>query len=63
VFKKLDETRQALYEQSIRRVIWAGHVARIVIGKVTYRVLVGRLEGKRQLERPMRRWIFKKWDG
>jgi len=34
-----------------------------------YRVLVGKSEGKRRLERPRRRgnrilkWIFRKWDG
>jgi hypothetical protein len=37
-------------------------------GRVVYRVLVGKPEGKRMLGRPRRRWgiilgwIFKKWD-
>jgi hypothetical protein len=35
---------------------WAGHVARIGEGRSVYRVLVGRLEGKRPLGRPRRRW-------
>jgi hypothetical protein len=44
-----------------RRVRWAGHVARMGEGRGAYRVLVGKREGKRQLERPRRRWedIFK----
>jgi hypothetical protein len=39
-----------------KRMIWAGHVARMGEGRVVYRVLVGRPEGKRPLERPRRRW-------
>jgi hypothetical protein len=39
-----------------RRVRWAGHVARMVEGRKVYRVLVGKPEGKRPLERPRRRW-------
>ena len=35
---------------------WAGHVARMGEGRDVYRILVGKLEGKRQLERPRRRW-------
>jgi hypothetical protein len=35
---------------------WAGHVARIVAGRNVYRVLVGKPEGIRPLERPRRRW-------
>jgi len=27
-----------------------------------YRGLVGKPEGKRQLGRPRRKWIFRKWD-
>jgi hypothetical protein len=40
----------------LRRMRWAGHVARIGEGRGVYRVLVGRTEGKRQLGRPKRRW-------
>jgi len=36
--------------------MWAGHVARMGKGRGVYRVLAGRPEGKRQLERPRRRW-------
>jgi hypothetical protein len=35
---------------------WAGHVARMDEGRGEYRVLVGRPEGRRLLERPRRRW-------
>jgi hypothetical protein len=40
----------------LRRMRWAGHVARMVGGRGVYRVLVGRPEGKRRLGRPSRRW-------
>jgi len=36
---------------------WAGHVARMVEGRGVYRVLVGKLEGKRPLGRPRHRWV------
>jgi hypothetical protein len=39
-----------------RRMRWAGHVARMGEGRNVYRVLMGRPEGKRPLERPRRRW-------
>jgi hypothetical protein len=39
-----------------RRMCWAGHVARMGEGRNLYRVLVGKPEGKRPLERPRRRW-------
>jgi hypothetical protein len=35
---------------------WVGHVARIGDGRNVYRVLVGKPEGKRPLERRRRRW-------
>jgi hypothetical protein len=35
---------------------WAGHVARRGEGRGVYRVLVGRLEGKRPLTRSGNRW-------
>jgi hypothetical protein len=38
------------------RMRWAGRVARIGEERGVYRVLVGRPEGKRPLERPRRRW-------
>ena len=39
-----------------RRMRWAGHVARMGEEMGTYRVLVGRSEGKRPLGRPRHRW-------
>ena len=39
-----------------RRMRWAGHVARMGEGREVRRVLVGKPEGKRPLERPRRRW-------
>jgi hypothetical protein len=39
-----------------RRMRWVRHVARMGEGRNMYRVLVGKPEGKRPLERPRRRW-------
>ncbi|KAJ4433904.1 hypothetical protein ANN_16217 [Periplaneta americana] len=39
-----------------RRLRWAGHVARMGESRNAYRVLIGRPEGKKPLERPRRRW-------
>jgi hypothetical protein len=39
-----------------RRISWAGHVARLGEGRSVYKVLVGKPEGKRPLERPRCRW-------
>jgi hypothetical protein len=36
---------------------WAGHVARLGEKRNAYRILVGKSEGKRPLERPRRRWV------
>ena len=40
-----------------RRMRWAGHVARMGKERGVYRVLVGKLEGKRPLGRPRCRWV------
>ena len=40
-----------------RRMRWAGHVALMGEERGTYRVLVGKPEGKRPLGRPRRRWV------
>jgi hypothetical protein len=40
-----------------RRMRWTGHVARMGEKRNAYRLLVGRPEGKRPLERPRRRWV------
>jgi hypothetical protein len=39
-----------------RRLRWAGHVARMGERRGAYRALVGKLEGRRPLGRPTRRW-------
>jgi len=39
-----------------RRMRWVGHVAHMVERSGLYRVLVGKLEGKKPLGRPRRRW-------
>jgi len=36
---------------------WVGHVARMGEERGVYRVLMGKLEGKRSLGRPRRRWV------
>jgi hypothetical protein len=36
---------------------WAGHVARMGEKRNTYRILVGKPEGKRPLGRSRRRWV------
>jgi hypothetical protein len=40
----------------LRRMRWAGHVARMGEGRGVYRVSVGRSDGKTPLGRPRRRW-------
>jgi hypothetical protein len=40
-----------------RGIRWAGHVASMGEGRVVYRVLVGKPEGKRPLGRPRHRWM------
>jgi hypothetical protein len=40
----------------VRRMRWAGHVARMGEVRGAYNILVGRPEGRRPLGRPRRRW-------
>ena len=40
-----------------RRMKWAGHVARMGEGRGVFMVLVVKLEGRRPLGRPRRRWV------
>jgi hypothetical protein len=40
-----------------RRMRWAGHVARMREKRNSYRLLVGKPEGKRSLGKPRRRWM------
>jgi hypothetical protein len=57
-----DELHSLYSSPNIVRVIksrtmrWAGHMARMEEGRGVYRVLVGRPEGKRPLERPRHSW-------
>jgi hypothetical protein len=57
-----DEVHSLYFSSNIIRVIksrrmrWAGHVTRMREGRGVYRVLVGRLEGKRPLGRPRHMW-------
>ena len=37
--------------------LWAGHVAHMGEERGVYRILVGKPEGKRPLERPRRSWV------
>ena len=39
------------------RMRWAGHLARMGEERWVYRVLVGKLDGRRPLGRPRRRWV------
>ena len=40
-----------------RRMRWAGQMARMGEERVVYRILVGKPEVRRTLERPRRRWV------
>jgi hypothetical protein len=40
-----------------RRMRWTGHVARMGKKRNTYRILVGKPDGKRPLGRPRRSWM------
>jgi hypothetical protein len=40
-----------------RKMRWAGHVARMGALRNAYRILIGKPEGKRALERPRHRWV------
>jgi hypothetical protein len=41
----------------VRRMRWAGNVARMVEKRNAYRLLVGKPEGRRPLGRPRRSWL------
>jgi hypothetical protein len=55
----------------VKRMRWAGHVARMGEKRNACRILVGNPEGKRPLGRPRRRWVDNikidlreiEWDG
>jgi hypothetical protein len=55
-WRKLHNELYDLYSSpSIRRMIWAGHVAKAK--RTAYRLLLGKQEGERPLGRPRRRWV------
>jgi hypothetical protein len=41
----------------LRRMTWAGHVARMAEQRNVYRLLVEKPDGRRPLGRPRRRWV------
>jgi hypothetical protein len=41
----------------LRKLIWASHVARMVIKRNAYRILMGKPKRIRQLGRPRSRWV------
>jgi hypothetical protein len=45
-----------------RMMRWVGHVARMREKRNVYRLLVGKLDGKRPLGRPRRRWVDNRMD-
>jgi hypothetical protein len=42
---------------------WVGHVARLRETRNVYKILIGKPEGKRSLDRPRRRWLEIGWKG
>jgi hypothetical protein len=40
-----------------RRMRWVGHIAGMGEKRGAYRILLGKVEGKRPLGRPRRRWV------
>jgi len=48
--------RQVIRVIKSRRMRWAGYVARMGEMRNTYRILVGKPEGKKQLGRPRHKW-------
>ena len=53
----LYSTRNIVRVIKWRSMRWAGHVACMGEERGVYRVLVGKQQGKRPLERPRRRWV------
>jgi hypothetical protein len=46
-----------------RRITWAVPVARMRVKQNSYRILVGKPEGKRPLRRPRHRWVDNIYNG
>jgi hypothetical protein len=56
VLNNLYSSPNTLRVIKLRKMRWAGHVARMGEGRGVYRVLMGKPEGRRALGRPRRRW-------
>jgi hypothetical protein len=54
---KLYSSPNIIRQRKLRRMRWAGLVARMGEERKVYTVLVGNPEGKRPLGRPKRRWV------
>jgi hypothetical protein len=55
--KVTGQWRRIIRIMKLRRMRWAGHVARWGEKRNAYRLLVGKPEGRRPLRRPSRRWL------
>jgi hypothetical protein len=53
----LNRTASKFRIMKLRRMRWAGHVARMRVKRNAYRLLVGKPEGRRALGRPRCRWF------
>jgi len=53
----LSRTRRNLNARFRYSMRWDGHVARMGEERGVYKVLVGKPEGRKQMGRPMRRWV------
>jgi hypothetical protein len=55
-WRKLHSSPNIIRQIKSRRMMWAGHVARMGEGRNVYKVFIGKPEGKRPLGRPRHRW-------
>jgi hypothetical protein len=54
---KLHSSPSIIRKIRSRRIGWTGHIARLGERRTTYRLVVGKLEGKKPLGRPRRGWV------
>jgi len=57
-FRKFDSEINFNSAVKMRKMRWAGHMARMGEERGVYRVLLGKPEGKRPLGRPRLRWVY-----